>query len=485
MNLRKYEAVIGLEIHIELKTNSKMFCQCSAEYFGARPNSHTCPICLGLPGALPKANVESIKLVQKLGLALNCNIQLSNKFDRKNYFYPDLAKGFQISQYDQPLTSNGFIYIKNQVEQPKKINITRAHLEEDTGKLTHATINNRSVTLIDFNRSGVPLVEIVSEPDMHSSDEARDYAQKLQQIVRYLGISDADMEKGSMRIEPNVSLRNAGDKILPLYKIELKNINSFKFAQAAIEYEIERQTIILDSGKIPQQETRGWNEVKKQTVSQRSKELAHDYRYFPEPDLVPMQFDKTFISKLKTKIPELPAEKIKRFQKQYELSAYDVDIITNDVDIANFFEQANIAYKKNNPKKIANWIIGELLRRLAQSNQKISQLDILPASLAELLYLIDSGEITNSSAKEIFNQMIKTGNTPKNLLKLMKIKSISPDELDLLVSKVLLANQQAVKDYKAGKTASIGFLIGQLHKKTQGQASPHLAKELILKKLNK
>src|SRR3990167_6357454 len=301
----KYEPVIGLEVHIELSTKSKMFCSCRADYFGAKPNTHTCPICLGLPGALPKPNLEAIKFTQKLGLALNCNAQLSSKFDRKNYFYPDLPKGFQISQYDLPFSTNGFLHIQTDVIA-KKIRITRAHLEEDTGKLTHATVDGRRVTLIDFNRSSVPLVEIVSEPDIASSEEAKNYAQKLQRIVRYLGISDADMEKGSMRIEPNVSLRKAGERKLPAYKVELKNINSFKFAQSAIEYEIKRQSELLDRGEQPQQETRCWSEAKQATLSQRTKEFAHDYRYFPEPDLVPFILEKREIAKRKNEIGELP-----------------------------------------------------------------------------------------------------------------------------------------------------------------------------------
>jgi len=294
----KYEPVIGLEIHIELATKSKMFCSCSADYFGAKPNTHTCPVCLGLPGAMPKANKKAIKFTQKFGAAIGCRTLLSSKFDRKNYFYPDLAKGFQISQYDSPFTVEGLVTIKTEAEELKRIGITRTHLEEDTGKLTHATVNNKRVTFIDFNRSSVPLMEIVSEPNMESAQEAKLYAQKIRQIARYLGISDADMEKGSMRIEPNVSLRKGTEgskglkvsKELPPYKVELKNINSFKFVERAIDYEIKRQEEILDYGKVPVQETRGFNEQKGITVSQRSKEFAHDYRYFPEPDLPPLVF---------------------------------------------------------------------------------------------------------------------------------------------------------------------------------------------------
>src|SRR3989344_4102916 len=337
----KYAPVIGLEIHIELATKSKMFCACSADYFGAKPNTHTCPICLGLPGAMPKANVKAIEFTQKFGSAVGCKLLLSSKFDRKNYFYPDLAKGFQISQYDLPFSAEGSLQIKAENGDLKKVRITRVHLEEDTGKLTHATINNKRVTLVDFNRSGVPLMEIVSEPDMESAQEAKLYAQKIRQTARYIGISDADMEKGSMRIEPNVSLRKVtevskvsnGSKVLkelPPYKVELKNINSFKFAEKAIDYEIERQAEILGKGQLPAQETRGFNEQKGITVSQRSKELAHDYRYFPEPDLPLLNFVGGQIEKIKSELPELPDAKYERFIKKFNLGAYDAEILTRE-----------------------------------------------------------------------------------------------------------------------------------------------------------
>ena len=437
----KFEPVIGIEVHIELNTKSKMFCACSADYFGAKPNTHTCPICLGLPGALPKANKESIKFVQKLGFALNCEVKLSSKFDRKNYFYPDLAKGFQISQYDEPFTKNGYLEIKTENSNRKRIRITRVHLEEDTGKLTHATVKGQRVTLIDFNRSGVPLVEIVSEPDVNSSEEAKNYAQKLQQIVRYLGISDADMEKGSMRIEPNVSLRKTPDKKLPSYKVELKNINSFKFAQNSIEYEIKRQTEILQSGGTPAQETRGWNETKKMTVSQRSKELAHDYRYFPEPDLAPFYLKSHEIIKLKSQIPELPDQKYARLIRTYGLSEYDAEIVSRDTKVAEFFEEAAQIAKEYgiSPKEVANTII----------NRNISVKNTLPA------------------------EMIKT------LLGAKRTEKIDEKELTAIINSVIRQTPKAVADFKKGKETAIMFLVGQTMKRLKVKADPRLVIEKI------
>ncbi len=499
--MNKYEPVIGLEIHIELATKSKMFCSCSADYFGAKPNTHTCPVCLGLPGALPVANKQAIEFAQRLGIALHSENLLSSKFDRKNYFYPDLAKGYQISQYREPFSLGGYIEIEANGEA-KKINVTRAHLEEDTGKLAHEQLGSRKVSLIDFNRSGLPLVETVSEPEMHSSDEAKAYAQKLQQIVRYIGISDCDMEKGSMRIEPNVSLRltrhperseestkkrdsstsSQNDK-LPPYKVELKNINSFKFAQKAIEYEIVRQTELLEKGETPALETRGWDEAKNKTFSQRAKELAHDYRYFPEPDIPPFVFSNKYIAQLQSSMPELPDDKRRRFETAYQLSNYDCQLLTSDIDLALFFEETVKAYPKGEPKRIANWIIGELLRRLNETQTPLRSLNLLPASLAELLLLTDEGKITTSSAKEVFEKMITSGKNAQELIKELGAETISEDKLAEVVDQVIKTNGSAVADFKAGKQQVFGFLVGQVQRQTQGKADPKAVAVLLKKKL--
>jgi len=450
----KYEPVIGLEIHIELATKSKMFCSCSADYFGAKPNTHTCPVCLGLPGAMPKANKKAIKFTQKFGAAIGCRTLLSSKFDRKNYFYPDLAKGFQISQYDSPFTVEGLVTIKTEAEELKRIGITRTHLEEDTGKLTHATVNNKRVTFIDFNRSGVPLMEIVSEPNMESAQEAKLYAQKVRQIARYLKISDADMEKGSMRIEPNVSLRKGTEgskglkvsKELPPYKVELKNINSFKFVERAIDYEIKRQEEILDYGKVPVQETRGFNEQKGITVSQRSKEFAHDYRYFPEPDLPPLVFTNREVEQIIKELPELPEKKYQKFIKKFNLSAYDAEILTRERSIAEYFEEAVKAGEKAkiSAKSIANFII----------NQKPNIEAVLPADLVSQIY-----------------QKAKTA-------------YISDDDLEKIVKKVIDENKKAVQDYKNGKYVALQVLVGAVMKETKGDADPQKAKATLENLLN-
>lgn len=441
----KFEPVIGLEIHIELSTKSKMFCACSADYFGAKPNTHTCPICLGLPGAIPRANKEAIKFTQKFGSAMGCELLSSSKFDRKNYFYPDLAKGFQISQYDLPFTRQGIVEIKTGQGSSKKIRITRAHLEEDTGKLTHATINDRRVTLIDFNRSGVPLMEIVSEPDMNSAQEAKLYAQKIRQIARYLEISDADMEKGSMRIEPNVSLRKKGSGQLPNYKVELKNINSFKFAEKAINYEIERQIQILENGKIPEQETRGFNEQKGITVSQRTKEFAHDYRYFPEPDLPPFHFSTKEVELIQSKLPELPDEKFVRFKKMYGLSDYDIEILIREKVTADYFDEAVKAANKVkvSSKTLANVVI----------NEKPDIEKTLPADLVS----------------QIFKKTVKT--------------QISDDELEKICHRVISENKKAVEDFKKGKESALAFLFGQVQRNTKGGANPQKTREILHKLL--
>lgn len=421
----KYITIIGLEVHVELATNSKMFCGCPAEHFGVEPNTHTCPVCLGLPGALPVPNKKAIDWTILLGLALGCQINEHSKFDRKNYFYPDLPKGYQITQYDQPFATGGQIRIMSQEAGEKIIRIRRVHLEEDTGKLQHQT----GMTLVDFNRSGVPLVEIVTEPDFRSIEEVDVYLKKLQRLIRYLGISNADMEKGSMRLEPSISLSKTGE--LPAYRVELKNINSFRFARKALEYEIKRQTELLEAGERPTQQTRGWSEAKNATVPQREKEEAHDYRYFPEPDIPPIHIDKGWLEAIKSQIPELPDDKLSRFKEKYGLSEYQANILTEDSKTADYYEET-IKQARKLPgtdsqlaldmwrNTVANWII----------NKKLSTEETMPAQL--------------------IGAILKTKQTI---------------EIDITrVDEVLEQNPQAVTDYKAGKTAAFSFLLGQLLK---------------------
>jgi aspartyl-tRNA(Asn)/glutamyl-tRNA(Gln) amidotransferase subunit B len=433
----KYKPVIGLEVHVELKTKSKMFCGCSADYFGQKPNTHTCPVCLGLPGALPVPNKTAIDWCIVIGLALNCKIASFSKFDRKNYFYPDLAKGYQISQYDQPFCQKGFIRLSNN----KKIGITRVHMEEDTGKLIH----QGDSSLVDFNRSGVPLVEIVTEPDFENVKEVVEYLKKLQQIVRYLDVSKADMEEGNMRLEPNISLRKEKETSLPKYKVEVKNINSFRFVEKAIEFEIKRQSEILDLKNIPTQETRGWNEMKNKTVSQRSKEDAHDYRYFPEPDIPPLRFANQEIENLKSQMPELPDAAFIRLEKSYGLSEYNSLQIIKDKQIVDYFEKAVEDGKKHNvtPKDIANFII----------NQKINPKDSFPAELV------------------------------KRIMSAKQIVSMTGDALEKIINDVLNINIKAVEDYKKGKVNVIMFLIGQVMRTAKQKLDTKIIKEKLEEKL--
>ncbi len=439
--MNKYTPVIGLEVHVELKTNSKMFCACSADYFGKKPNTHTCPVCLGLPGALPVPNKKAIEWCVMIGLALNCDIPLFSKFDRKNYFYPDLAKGYQISQYDKPFCQKGWIELSN----GKRIGITRVHMEEDTGKLIHETVNGKKVSLIDFNRSGVPLVEIVTEPDFETADEVKEYLQKLQQIVRYLNVSNADMEKGDMRLEPNISLKKENETELPKYKVEVKNINSFGFVTKAINYEVKRQTEILEDGKTPVQETRGFVEKNSSTITQRVKEEASDYRYFPEPDIPPIRWSENEIGKLKSFLPELPNTKFLRFQKEYSLSQYDNELLIRSLELANYFEEAVKAGQLVNitPKQIANHII----------NKKIDINNILPAKLVE----------------EIFTAI--------------KTDSVDNEELKKIIKKVLSDNPKVAQDYKKGKDTVIQFAIGQVMYIIKKKIDTEILKKLIMEEL--
>lgn len=434
--MNTYLPIIGLEIHVELSTKSKMFCRCSTDIFGAKPNTHTCPVCLGLPGALPYPNKKAIEYCIAIGLALNCKININSYFDRKNYFYPDLAKGFQISQYPKPFGYEGKLNFKVNGKN-KIVRITRVHMEEDTGKNTHTEVNGEKVSLIDFNRSGIPLVEIVTEPDIHSGEEAKTFLTELQKIIRYLGVSDADMEKGNMRLEPNISLAHSGWQTgdsLPPYKVEVKNINSFRFVERAINFEIDRHAKLLSAGKTPNQETRGWNENKNETVSQRSKEEAHDYRYFPEPDIPPINISQDQISKIKNQIPELPIEKIARYENEFGLSYYDAEILTRDKSLADYFEKAAqlnqglgvINQGKNtNAKTIVNWII----------NKKVNPEKTSPSMFVQ--------------------QIIQTSQTTQT----------DKNELKTTIEKIIKENPKVVADYKAGKIQVIGFFIGQTKKK--------------------
>ena len=451
--MAKYTPIIGLEVHVELKTKSKMFCSCSADYFGKEPNSHTCPVCLGLPGALPVPNQTAIEWCVKIALALNCKINEFSKFDRKNYFYPDLPKGYQISQYDLPFGYEGHITLKN----GKKIRITRVHMEEDTGKLSHQEINSDKISLIDFNRSSVPLVEIVTEADFRDALEVKEYLQKLQQIVRYLDVSNADMEKGEMRLEPNISLLDVStvspeeiSGILPLnklpkYKVEVKNINSFRFVEKAINYEVKRHEEILTEGNTPSQETRGWDENRQRTFSQRSKEEAQDYRYFPEPDIPPILWTEEQISTLTKNLPELPEAKLKRFEADFGLPVQDAEILTREVPLATYFEETVKIGREHDvkPKDIANIII----------NKKIDTEKILPAHLIKIV-------VENK-----------------------KTATIDDSVLDEILTTVLSENTKAVDDYKSGKTNVIMFLVGQVMRKLTEKVDAQMIKEKLELKL--
>lgn len=438
--MSKYTPIIGLEVHVELKTNSKMFCSCPADYFGKEPNSHTCPVCLGLPGALPVPNKKAIEWCIKISHALNCKINSFSKFDRKNYYYPDLAKGYQISQYDLPFGYEGSIKLST----GKTIRITRVHMEEDTGKLTHQEIKGQKTSLIDFNRSGVPLVEIVTEPDFHDALEVKEYLQKLQQIVRYLDVSNADMDKGEMRLEPNISL-STDPKKLPNYKVEVKNINSFSFVEKAIRYEIKRQEEILEEGNRPAQETRGWDENRQKTFSQRSKEEAHDYRYFPEPDIPPIVTSKEEISRLMSEVPELPEKKLIRFISEFSLPEYDAEILTREKPLADFFEEAVKSgnEQKIKPKEIANFII----------NKKVAHPEM--------------------TALTLINQIIAS----------KKTDDIDEVELKKIIDAVITENPKAVEDYKNGKEPVIMFLVGQTMKKAGKKLNAQDIKNRLMKRI--
>ncbi len=472
-----YEAVIGLEVHAQLKTVSKIFCGCSTTY-GAEPNTHTCPVCLGLPGILPVLNKKAVEYALMMALAIHCHIASENRFTRKNYFYPDLPKGYQISQYELPLAEHGWIEIETS-NGIKRIALTRIHLEEDAGKSIHN--DAEGLSYIDFNRCGVPLIEIVSEPDISSTEEAVTYLKKLRSILRYLDISSGNMEEGSFRCDANLSLRRKGMKGFGT-RTELKNMNSFRHVQRALEYEITRQLDILKSGGEVIQETRLWNENEGKTSTMRSKEESHDYRYFPEPDLLPLVVDQEWLDSIRGSLPELPNEKIKRFIDQYGLPKYDSEVLTSSRELADYFELC--VRETGDTKMVSNWIMSELLRELKGDGREIEDCPVSPMALAELLKMIKDGTISGKIGKDVFKEMYREGKSAKTIVKDKGLIQISDEaEIAAIIEQVLRENPDQVIRYKKGKGQLFEFFVGQVMKKTQGKANPRLVNESLKRAL--
>jgi aspartyl-tRNA(Asn)/glutamyl-tRNA(Gln) amidotransferase subunit B len=479
----KYEPVIGMEVHVELNTTSKMFCGCSADFFGVAPNTHVCPICLGLPGTLPVINQRAVEYTIMTGLALNCEIQPHNVFARKNYFYPDLPKGYQISQYELPLCRDGYIDIEPEdAVEPKRIRIRRAHLEEDTGKLTH--VNNHS--LVDLNRAGVPLLEIVTEADINSADEAYAYVSKLRQLVRYLGVSTGDMEKGAMRCEVNLSLKDA-DTGQWGTKVEIKNLNSFRSVRNAIAYEIERQTNVLNDGGVIEQVTRGWDENRGVTFLQRTKEGDTGYRYFPEPDLPPLDLEPAWIETIKAALPELPQAKIARYVHDYGLTKKEAATLAEDRAVAEFYDKVVTAASDTSevtPKLISNWVSGELFFLLGEHQVDVTGLKIRPEQLVTLIKLVCADTINQNAAKKVLRVMFETGRSPEELVNELGLQQISDkSQLIPLVQQILADNPDAIVQFKGGKETIINFLVGQVMRVTRGKANPQLAVQVLREQL--
>ena len=479
----KYEAVIGLEVHTELQTTTKIFCGCKTS-FGAEPNTNVCPVCLGLPGVLPVLNKRVLEFAVRAGLALNCEISRFSKFDRKNYYYPDLPKNFQTSQFDLPICERGHLDIEVNGEK-KQIRITRAHMEEDAGKLVHhgTSITDSDYSLVDYNRTGTPLLEIVTEPDMRSAKEAVAYLEKMRAILQYIGISDCRMEEGSLRCDANVSVRPVGQKELGT-KAEIKNINSFKGVEKAIEYEALRQAEILEDGGKIIQETRTWDEKEGVTKSMRTKEEANDYRYFPEPDLAPFTVSEEYIEDIRKTLPELPDERRERYIANFGLSSTDAQYMTNDKDTSDYFEKVVAAGA--DPKASVNWIMGEFASQLSNAGIEIAKAPVTPENLAKLLALIAKGTISGKIAKKVFAEMWKDGADPEEIVKAQGLVQISDTgALKELVVKVIANNPKAVEDFKAGKKKAVGALVGQIMKETKGKANPKVINELLNDELKK
>ncbi|MDP3730669.1 MAG: Asp-tRNA(Asn)/Glu-tRNA(Gln) amidotransferase subunit GatB [Candidatus Omnitrophota bacterium] len=474
----KYETVIGLEVHLQLETDTKAFCGCSTE-FGKPPNSQTCPVCLGFPGSLPVLNEKAFLYSIKVALALNCKIQEIIKFDRKNYYYPDLPKNFQISQFDMPLSYDGFVDVPSADGPAKRVHIKRVHLEEDAGKLIHPV--KAANSLVDFNRAGMPLLEIVTEPDINSPEAAYDYLTALKSILQYLRVSDCDMEKGSLRCDANISVRRAGEKELGV-KVEVKNMNSFKWVREALSFEADRQIALVEAKERIVQETRLWDAQKLVTISMRSKEEAHDYRYFPEPDLVPFIVDKKIIEDMRKALPELPRPRADRFVKEYGLSGYDAGVLTGQVDLADYFEECAREY--TNRKALANWINGDMAAEMNTRNVNILGLGVRPKDLVELLKMIDDQSVSGKTAKDVLVEMVETKKRAGEIVSSKGLSQISDkDKIEEVVRDVLARNERSVNDYKGGKRTAITFLVGQVMKQTQGKANPAMVNDMLKKHL--
>jgi len=472
----KFQPVIGLEVHVQLKTDSKIFCGCSTR-FGAEPNLNTCPVCLALPGALPVLNRQVVEFAIMAGLSTGCSIAPTNIFARKNYFYPDLPKGYQISQFDLPICLDGHLDI-NVGDQVKRIGITRIHMEEDAGKLVHGQGGGSGV---DLNRAGTPLIEVVSEPDLRSADEAVAYLKKLHQIVTYLGICDGNMEEGSFRCDANVSVMPVGSETFGT-RAEIKNVNSFKFVKAAIDYEISRQCELIEDGGTVVQETRLFDPNSGVTRSMRSKEEAHDYRYFPDPDLVPVVISRDWVEQVKASLPELPELKYSRFLSEYSLSEYDAEALTSSRPLADYFEQC--AQACGNAKSAANWVMGELTRTLNDTGTAIEECPLAPAKLADLIRLIDGGTISGTIAKKVFEEIWKNGGDPAAVVEQQGLAQVSDSgAIEVAINQIMAANQGQVDEYRSGKEKVFGFFVGQVMKAMKGKANPAVVNDLLKQKL--
>jgi aspartyl-tRNA(Asn)/glutamyl-tRNA(Gln) amidotransferase subunit B len=473
----EYEPVIGLEVHAQLLTETKIFCACSTR-FGAKPNSQVCPICLGMPGVLPVLNEKALEYAVRAAIAANCEVSNKSRFARKNYFYPDLPKGYQISQYEEPLSKRGWLEIDSNGSK-KRIGITRIHLEEDAGKLVHE--NSKSMSYVDLNRAGVPLIEIVSEPDIGTLDDAVAYMKKLRSILMYIGVCDGNMEEGSLRCDANVSVRLKGVKELGT-KTEIKNVNSFKFIYKALEYEIKRQIMLLEDGKTVLQETRLFDSNQNITFSMRSKEEAHDYRYFPDPDLLPVVIDDKWIEQIRKSLPELPDQRFERYVEQFEIPQYDAGVLTASRGVGDYFEEC--LKHCNKPKLVSNWIMTEVLREL-KSEDEIKSFNVSPTMLCELLNLIEDGTISGKIAKDVFGEMVINGRGAKEIVSEKGLKQISDlGEIENIIKDVIEKNPDQVSRYKAGEEKLIGFFVGQVMKVTQGKANPKIVNETLKRMLS-